>query len=158
MAEINDTVIPSSFSRRFFVDINNREYEGDVWLLKRTMGTLTAHAISGRHLYSLRVDLDEKSYTIEVSQGDRNERRMVITPSDLAKVEVNITTEETGEKPDIIHVEIRIDTKTDCVDAEFAIKGKKILEEPLSARFYDCDSCVTDEVQFELAAIEFDTV
>lgn len=162
MAEINDTVIPSTTSGKFFMDLQNKEFEGDIRSIERTVGSITAHAINGNYLYSLNVILESKVYTLTISQGDRDAKRMVVSPSDLAEVNIDVQKEEVGEKPDIYHVDIQITTKTDCVTIKFTVQGKKVFDEPFEARFYDHDTYydeagVKHGPDFELVAFELDT-
>lgn len=163
MAEINDTVIPSMTGGKFFIDLQNKEFEGNVLSLKRKTGSITAHAINGNYLYSMNVILESKEYTLTISQGDRDAKRMVVSPNDLALVNVDVKREETTEKPDIFCVDIHITTKTDCVIARFSVRGKRVLEEePFEAKFYDSDTYYDAEgikhgPDFELVAIELDT-
>lgn len=164
MAEINDTVIPSTTSGKFFIDLRNKEYEGNLLSLQRGTGSITAHAINGNYLYSLNVVLETKVYTLTISQGDKDAKRMVVSPSDLAEVSVTVNREdpkEPEEKP-IYHVDVQITTKTDCATIKFSAQGKRVLDEPFEAEFYDHDTYydtqgVKHGPDFELAALELDT-
>lgn len=164
MAEINDTVIPSTTGGKFFIDLRNKEYEGNLFSLKRETGSITAHAINGNYLYSLNVILETKVYTLTISQGDKDAKRMVISPSDLAEVTVSMEKEEPKEpeeKP-IYHVEVQITTMTDCATIKFSTQGKRVLDEPFEAEFYDHDTYYDSQgvkhgPDFELAALEVDT-